>query len=123
MLGNFKMDLKLNQLHVLITGASGGIGLEITKKFLTEKCKVTAQFNSQNTLLRELNNDYSESLFTVQADLRNELDVKNLFVQATKKFGKIDILIANAGVYPSEDKLIHTMTLEQWNNTLAVDVT
>ena len=117
------MDLKLNQRHVLITGASGGIGLEITKKFLTEKCTVTAHFNTQDTLLKELHNVYSKSLFTVQADLRNELEVKKLFSQSTKKFGKIDILIANAGVYPNEDKPIHTMTLEQWSNTLSEDIT
>lgn len=117
------MDLQLKNKHVLITGASGGIGVEITKQFLSEGANVTAQFNTKNFTLQEMLKNYSNKIQDIQADLRKEQDVQNLYMKANEKFGRIDILIANAGVWPKEHVPIHKMTLERWKDTLATDLT
>lgn len=117
------MDLQLENKHVLITGASGGIGNEIVRQFLSEGTNITAQYNTKNDTLQDILKSHSKNIQAVQADLRKEVDVQNLFNQATEKFGRIDILIANAGVWPKEHVPIHKITLERWNNTLATDLT
>ena len=117
------MDLQILNKHVLVTGASGGIGTEITKLFLSEKANVTAQFNTKNESLRVLMNSHSNNLLMVQADLRKEEDVEKLFKTANEKFGRVDVLIANAGVWPKEITPIYKMSLERWNNTIATDLT
>lgn len=117
------MNLELENKHVLITGASGGIGTEITKLFLLEKAHVTAQYNTRNSTLQTFLTDYPSSIHAIQANLKQEKDVENLFTKANEKFGRIDILIANAGVWPKEIVPIHKMSLERWNNTIATDLT
>ena len=116
------MDLQLRDKHVLITGASGGIGTEITNIFLQEGVKVTAQFNSRNDTLQPFLKTYS-NIQAIKADLRKEEDVQELFKKAIEKFGRVDVLVANAGVWPKENIPIHNMTLERWNNTIATDLT
>jgi len=117
------MNLELENKHVLITGASGGIGTEITKLFLMEKANVTAQYNTRNSTLQTFLTDHPSSIHAVQADLRQEKDVEHLFTKANEKFGRVDVLIANAGVWPKEIVPIHKMSLERWNNTIATDLT
>ena len=117
------MDLELNNKHVIITGASGGIGTEIVRLFLAEGAKVTAHFNTTNSTLQEFVTSFPDNFYMISADLRHEEEVHKLFSQATKKFGKIDSLIANAGVWPKQHVPIHKMSFERWQNTLAVDLT
>ncbi|MFX1535873.1 MAG: SDR family NAD(P)-dependent oxidoreductase [Promethearchaeota archaeon] len=117
------MDPKLEDKHVLITGASGGIGTVTTRLFLQKNARVTAHYHRQIEPLKILKNNYPETLNLVQADIRRESDVKNLFDKSTDHFGRIAVLIANAGIWPSDDVPIHEMTFKQWQNTIAVNLT
>ena len=73
-----QMDLELKNKHVLVTGASGGIGNEITKLFLLEEANVTAHFNTNNKTLEGFLSDNPISIQAVSADLRKEEDVQKL---------------------------------------------
>ncbi len=117
------MDLHLQDKHVLVTGASGGIGTEITRIFLQEGAKVTAQYNTKIATLQEFLASNHNTIQAIQADLRKEEDVQNLFNKANETFGRVDVLIANAGLWPKENVPIHKMTLERWNNTISTDLT
>src|SRR5947207_800840 len=114
------MNTDLGGKVVLITGASGGIGSAMARKFADEGAKLALHYRrgrSQiDALSRELN--HSDCL-TIQADLSNEPQVKRLFTKALRHFGRIDTLIANAGSWVTEDVLIHQMSLRQWEQTLA----
>src|SRR5437588_256349 len=57
------------------------------------------------------------------ADLTEQSEVASLFAQAESACGPIEVLIANAGYWPPNDAPIQQMTLEQWNQTIAVDLT
>ena len=117
------MDMQLQDKHFLITGASGGIGLTITSLFLQEQAKVTAHYNTKLETLKKLLERYPDTLQCVQANLQVEQEVKTLFTKGNDQFGRIDGLIANAGIWPKEHTPIHEMSLERWNNTIATDLT
>lgn len=87
---------------VLITGASGGIGEEICRQFAKAGYDVAIHYNSSESkalsLKAELEERYNVKAVPIKADLRNSNEVKALAVTALNTFGKIDVLINNAGV-------------------------
>jgi 3-oxoacyl-[acyl-carrier protein] reductase len=113
------MNSDLARKVILITGASGGIGSATARKFAAEGAKVILHYRRGRAqieaLRRELNQ--SDSLI-VQADLTKEPQVKRMFAQTIKSFGRIDTLIANAGSWVTDDVPIDRMSLKQWQQTL-----
>ncbi len=116
------MNLGVKDKHVLVTGASGGIGLEVTHLFLSEGAKVTACYNTQKHDLDALKETYDHSLNAVKGNLESEAETANLFAAAVSAFGRVDIAIANAGISNFEKKPIQDMSLEQWDRTLRVNL-
>jgi NAD(P)-dependent dehydrogenase (short-subunit alcohol dehydrogenase family) len=113
------VNLGLQGVHVLITGATGGIGLELTRLFLQSGARVTAHYKTSRDPL-----DGLSSIVTIQADVRDEASVDNLLAQAAQQNGgPVSILIVNHGIWPHNDAPIVDMELNQWENTLAVNLT
>ncbi len=117
------MDTGLKNKHTLITGASGGIGIEVTKSFLREGSKVTAAYHQSSVELKRIGREWSKQMMTASADLKDEAQVRSLFEQANASFGRVDVLVANAGIANHEEAPVHKMDLKQWENTLAVNLT
>ncbi|MBY9001756.1 MAG: SDR family oxidoreductase [Candidatus Heimdallarchaeota archaeon] len=119
------MDLQLKGKHILVTGASGGIGRAIVKLLYEERASITLQVFQNIDGARNFLLEYKEKerINLVKADLRKEADVSNLFAIANEKLGRIDGLVANAGIWPNEAKFTSELSLEQWNNTLNVNLT
>ena len=80
----------------LVTGASKGMGLEITKAVLSNGGKVIATSRNTDTLLEKIV-DYRDSLLPVNLDITAEKDVKNALLKGIEKFGHIDVVVNNAG--------------------------
>ena len=112
------MNSALNGKVILITGASGGIGSAIARKFAEEGAKLILHCRSNlagaKALQRELGD--ADSLI-VRADLTKEAEVKRLFATAKKHFGRVDTLVANAGSWETRDVPLHQMSLKQWRHT------
>ena len=117
------MNLGLKDKHVLITGASGGIGLELVRAFLIEDAKVTATYNHSRDALDGIQENSQKQLAVVKVDVREESEVKSLFEQSQNTFGRIDIMVANAGIANHAPAPIHEMSLKQWQRTMAVNLT
>lgn len=86
---------------VLITGASRGIGKEIAIKFATEGYNVVLNYNvseSQTEDLAKQIEDLGVQCLAVKADVSVDSEVKDMVNLALKQFGKIDVLVNNAGV-------------------------
>jgi NAD(P)-dependent dehydrogenase (short-subunit alcohol dehydrogenase family) len=113
------IDLGLKDVHVLVTGAAGGIGLETVNTFRQLGARVTAHYNSNIGELASI-----KDIVSVQADVRDEAGVQTLLDDAAEKNGgPVSILIVNHGIWPTNDAPIADMELDQWSNTLAVNLT
>jgi len=85
---------------VVVTGAARGIGRYITHTFAKAGANlVVADVGSLDNIVREVGEMEAEVL-PVNADVRDEGQVANLMDQAASRFGKIDVLVNNAGIVP-----------------------
>jgi len=109
-----------NNKVVLITGASGGIGKAIAKKFAEAGAKVAlndivqAEENLKKTA-EELGGRY------FLADVSKLEEVEKMIRDIQKEFGRLDILVNNAGI--CQDKTLAKMTKEEWQRVIDVDLT
>ncbi len=102
----------------LITGGTRGIGKAIAKKFAENGYNLVINYVSENTDLEKLKNDINsknEILF-VRANVGDFESSEELVKQAVEKFGKIDVLVNNAGI--TRDNLIMRMKEEDFDNVI-----
>ena len=79
-----------------ITGASQGMGLEVTKAVLNNGDKVIATSRSTDSLLENLGEN-DKNLLPLKMDVTNEQEVKNVISKSIEDFGQIDVVVNNAG--------------------------
>ncbi|MEZ5426115.1 MAG: glucose 1-dehydrogenase [Pyrinomonadaceae bacterium] len=82
----------------VITGGNSGIGLATAREFVNEGAKVVIFGRSQESLDRAIETLGSENALAVRGDVTSLADLENLFSIVGERFGKIDVLVANAGV-------------------------
>lgn len=117
------MDSKLSNRVVLVTGASGGIGGDVVRAFVAEGARVVAHFNEHGDPVRDLAHELGAACVPFGAELTLEAEVERLFAEIEAGLGPVEILIANAGYWPTENVPLQHMTLKQWDRTLAVNLT
>lgn len=101
--------------NVLVSGASGDIGLAVCEKYLDQGCTVYALFRSNAEPLRLLRerHDNCHRLITFQCDLANSENVSELVSYLSSVIPQLDILINNAGIV--KDNLFSSMSFEDFN--------
>jgi 3-oxoacyl-[acyl-carrier protein] reductase len=113
------MKTDLDGRIIVITGASGAIGSAIALQFAAEGAKLVLHYRSNRASAEALQQKLkSTDSIVVRADLTKEIEVRRLFAQTLKRFGKVDTLVANAGSWETRDTPIHKMSIGQWQNTL-----
>jgi len=90
------MSLQLRNKVALITGAASGIGLAVARRFLAEGASIVALDRDQAALENEFNNS---DVVCCEGDVRTIASNQRAVELAEKHFGKLDILVANAGIY------------------------
>ncbi|KAJ2788099.1 hypothetical protein GGI15_000120 [Coemansia interrupta] len=115
--------LNLSGVHVFITGSAGGVGVATSRAFLEQGAKVTLQYNSTKTTLEPLVAEYPDTAILVQARVDDEAQTTRAFNESVAAFGPIQVLVVNHGIWPRNNTAIKDMELEQWNNTLNVNLT
>ncbi|KAH1710192.1 hypothetical protein KXX23_001336 [Aspergillus fumigatus] len=112
----------LESLHVFITGAAGGIGQRAVQEFLDQGCKVTAYDLRPFEVSDTIGESYAR-LNIQRGDISDEESIRSGIALAVKRFGPINILIANAGITDeSHDYPIWELPLETWEKTYSVNV-
>jgi len=116
------MDLGLKDQIAIVTGGSRGIGLAAATAFLREGARVmisSVRPASVEAALKEL-----QALGTVEGiacDVAREEDVVHLVAETVRRFGRLDVMVANAGIAGDEVNLAD-MTTEQWNQVMDVNL-
>lgn len=103
----------------IITGSSRGIGREIAKTLARKGITVVANYNKSEEAAKELKQELEEEgikIDIIKADVSKREDAKKLVEFTLNKYGKVDILINNAGI--SEYKLFTDETDEDWNKII-----
>ena len=118
----FQIDLR--DKNILVTGASDGIGKEIARLLMKSGARVAIHYNQNRTSASELTReDPSGGSEVFQADLANSKDVLKLWEEVRARYGRIDSIVLNAGVY-----LEHGIDqadgewLDTWSRTLAINL-
>ena len=104
---------------VLINGGSRGIGADLVRLFRREGYRVA--FTYKNSKDRADALALECGAIAIAADSAIESDIKRAVDTAIREFGTIDILINNAAV--SSFRLLSDITTEEWNNTVATNLT
>ncbi len=92
------MQVKLKNKHVLVTGGSRGIGKAIVYAMAKAGAKVGVHYHTANNAADRIKSELGNSVEIFRADLADALEVNSLFNEVRNKFGRIDVLVNNAGI-------------------------
>jgi len=107
---------------VLVTGASGGIGAACARAFAAEGARVLVHYHRGEERARALAEELGGAP-TARANVGREGEVERLFAEARRALGTIDVCVAVAGVWPSEDVPVWELSLERWEETIRLNLT
>ncbi len=108
----------LNKI-IVVTGSSRGIGAAIVKHLAKLGYTVILNYNKSEASAKNVESELKKQGYTVdvfRADVSKPMEAKNLIDFAINKYGKIDVLINNAGI--CQDKLFTEITDEDWKNMM-----
>lgn len=117
------IPLSLSGKVALITGGSRGIGAATVRLFSAAGAKVVFSYQKARSQAEALAKECGEAnCRAVASNLSNAESARPLVAEVVKQFGRIDILVANHGVWPVPDVPIEKMTEEQWRSTLSINL-
>ena len=118
------MDQPLRGQKALVTGASSGIGAAIARALAAAGAAVVVNYlagaEEAGRVVDAIRAGGGEAR-AIRADVAREADVEAMFAETLGAWGRLDVLVNNAGL--QRDASLTEMTLEQWNTVLAVNLT
>ena len=117
------MSKKLAGKVAVVTGASKGIGAAIAQHLAKEGASVVVNYSSSkdgaDRVVGEIESSGGKAV-AVQADVSKQADVARLFAETKKAFGKLDVLVNNAGAY--DFKPLEEVTAEHFHKLFDLNV-
>ncbi len=126
------MDLNLDSKVAIVTGGSRGLGRAICLGLAAEGVKVAIQYyrdlqrgvdlaDEAADLAGKIKTAYGVDALPVPGDVAKLADIEQMFQLAEAAFGPLDVLVNNAGVWPTA--YVKDMTEEEWNSTQQINLT
>jgi 3-oxoacyl-[acyl-carrier protein] reductase len=112
--------MKLEGRHALVTGAGRGLGRAITEAFVAEGARVLALSRTKDELLA-LEQRFPGRVVGVVFDVTDRAQIDGLAALADRTFGRLDVLVNNAGVWMEREFLAYARS--DWDLTLATNLT
>jgi 3-oxoacyl-[acyl-carrier protein] reductase len=118
------ISLELDGKVALISGGSRGIGAETVRLFVEAGARVAFSYHRAAMQAADLAAECGvpERCVPIRQELSTPADGHALVAAAVRAFGRLDILVANHGIWPPEDAPIASMTEAQWQRTIAVNL-
>ena len=115
--------MRLSGKKAVVTGSGGGIGRAIALKLAQEGADViAADINAENVQkVAEEIKKLGVKGIALKVDVSKKEGVEKIFKTIKEKFGRLDVLVNNAGI--NRDAMLHKMTDDEWNQVLAVNLT
>lgn len=113
----------LKNKTALITGASRGIGRAIATMFADHGCNIAFTYINEDQEAAELSAKLQANgtkVLSIKSDAADFEAAHNVVKQVVDSFGKLDILVCNAGI--AQDTLLMRMSEQQWDNVLSVNL-
>lgn len=115
--------MRLKDKVAIITGGTRGIGKGISLQFAEEGASLAINYASNETTAHETLEEVRKlgaRAFLLKGDIRDEKQIEEMVKKTVGEYGKIDILINNAGVL--RDRSITKMTLDDWDYVLGINL-
>lgn len=108
---------------VIVTGGSGGLGIEVGHAFLKTGASLVLTYYSDNslTMLKSKLGDSLKNVFLLKGDFKREEDSKTLVSEVTKRFGKIDVLANVVGGYIA-GKPVTEIAEKEWDDMMNLNL-
>jgi len=119
------MDITLKDEVAVVSGGSRGIGAATVKVFVATGAKVIFNYRRANRAAGQVIENckgLEGEAVAVRADVSNMADARKLVEEAVKRFGRVDILVANAGIWNYRPLPIERVTEKQWDEMMAVNL-
>jgi len=121
--GQHGVRLSLAGKVALITGGSRGIGAATVKMFCAAGAKVVFNYQkAREEATKIVAACGAETCTAVQAELSSPNDGEKLVRAVVERFGRLDCLVANHGIWPPHDAPVEQMANEQWQRTIAINL-
>jgi NAD(P)-dependent dehydrogenase (short-subunit alcohol dehydrogenase family) len=119
------MDLGLKGKTVLVTGGGAGLGAGICEVFAQEGANIIVNYIVDEAgvlkFVESLGERFSGSHTAMYGDITKEEDIDNMIKQAVAKYGHLDVVVNNAGIWPTT--LIENMSDAEWRKVIDVNLT
>lgn len=117
------IPLSLAGKVALISGGSRGIGAATVRMFTAADAKAAFSYRSARPQAEALAKECGPNkCYPIASDLNNPEAARSLVAETVRHFGRLDILVANHGVWPVQDVPIDRMSDEQWRSTLSINL-
>lgn len=103
----------------IVTGAGRGLGAATTRRLHAEGATIIAA--SQGETAKAIADELGERVIAQTCDVSNEADVDRLFALCRERFGRLDLLLNNAGISKSGTRL-HEAPIEQWDLVMNINL-
>ena len=117
------MNLSLENKIAVVTGGAQGLGLAISQRLASEGCHIVIadmKDDAAQATAEEIAKTTGRKAFAFKTDVTQEADVEKLFDRTVKEFGRVDIVVANAGILIAEP--IADADAEKWRAVMNVNL-
>lgn len=113
--------IDLSNKVAIITGGSRGIGEACVKLFSQANSAIAFTYKSAGEQAEKIEKQYGNKVKAYCVDMESENEISEMVNQVVKDFGRIDLLVHNAGIW--NDGPLDTMTLDHWNELMRINLT